>query len=300
MKQSAPYSSPHRIARVDVQNRTMLFYIGISAVCHIVMMAAFILMPALITPKRYIPSVVNVSLVSLPAPGGDSGTKATVVEKPAVETTAPPKPVPQPEPVKPAPQKPAETISIAPAQKTEKKVKESLKHKTFNPEKVIKESVSKLEKEVEETRHPSLEEALSRLKRQVEKEENRPQTAAGRGAGETGTGADRQTGSGMTSSAVRDRVRIYQAEIAYQVQKNWAYAGQLAGGRTDLEAALGIKIMPNGEISDIWFDQRSGNKHLDESAYRAIVKSNPLPPLPEGLFGTHYIVGLRFGPKGIK
>jgi colicin import membrane protein len=63
---------------------------------------------------------------------------------------------------------------------------------------------------------------------------------------------------------------------------------------------LGFKIKPNGEISDIWFDQRSGNTYLDESAYRAIVKSNPLPPLPKGLFGGDYTVGIRFGPKGIK
>jgi len=99
---------------------------------------------------------------------------------------------------------------------------------------------------------------------------------------------------------MQDRIRIYQAEIAYQIQRNWAFAEQLTGGRKDLEVALGIKILPDGKIDDIWFDQRSGNRHLDESAYRAIQKSSPLPPLPPDLFKDHYIVGLRFGPGGIK
>jgi TonB family protein len=93
---------------------------------------------------------------------------------------------------------------------------------------------------------------------------------------------------------------VYQAEIAYQVQKNWVFSELFSGGRTDLEAVLGFKIKPDGEISDIWFDQRSGNAHLDESAYRAIVKSSPLPPLPKGVFDGGYTVGIRFGPKGIK
>ena len=155
----------------------------------------------------------------------------------------------------------------------------------------------KLAKEVDEKRHPTLEDTLKRLKQEVEREDKKPRSGR---SGPVGTPSGRPGGSGLTSAQERDRVRIYQAEIAYQVQKNWAFSEQLAGGRTDIEAALGIKIMSDGEITDIWFDQRSGNRHLDESAYRAIVKSNPLPPLPQGLFGSQYTVGLRFGPGGIK
>ena len=108
------------------------------------------------------------------------------------------------------------------------------------------------------------------------------------------------TGRGLSAGQFQSRVQVYQAEIAYQVQKNWVFSELMSSGRTDLEAILGFKIRPNGEISDIWFDQRSGNTYLDESAYRAIVKSNPLPPLPAGLFNGDYTVGIRFGPKGIK
>ena len=175
-----------------------------------------------------------------------------------------------------------------------------MKHKTFKPSKVIKDAVSKMEKKVEETRPSKLEEAMNRLKQQVEKEDRSRKTDTGAGSGQAGTVIGSPRGSGLSSGQFRSRVQVYQAEIAYQVQKNWVFSELMSGGRTNLEAVLGFKIRPNGDISDIWFDQRSGNTYLDESAYRAIVKSNPLPPLPAGLFAGDYTVGIRFGPKGIK
>jgi colicin import membrane protein len=95
-------------------------------------------------------------------------------------------------------------------------------------------------------------------------------------------------------------VRQGAPEIQYQIQKNWAFSQQLAGDNTQLEAILAIKILRNGEIEDIWFDKKSGNTYLDESAYKAIVKSNPLPALPKDYMQSFYEIGLRFGPKGLK
>ncbi len=297
-KKEAPQTSSHRLASTKPENRILISFIAISAVLHLIFIAGIILVPALAPAKRYIPTVVDVSLVSLPAQG-TAPVEAVVPEKPEVLEAVPEKIEAKPEPVKPPPPppKPVEKVSIEPKPTASKKNKESLKHKTFKPSQVVKESVSKLEKEVEEKRQPTLEDTLKRLKREVEREDKKPR--AGR-TGPVGAPSGRPGGSGLTSAQERDRVRIYQAEIAYQVQKNWAFSEQLAGGRTDIMAAIGIKIMPDGEITDIWFDQRSGNRHLDESAYRAIVKSNPLPPLPQGLFGSHFTVGLRFGPGGIK
>jgi colicin import membrane protein len=298
MKKEAAHTSAKRITGTELENRRLIYFIAISAVLHLVLIAGIILVPALAPAKRYIPTVVDVSLVSLPAQGSEP-VETIVSEEPEIQAAVPEKVEVKPEPVKPPPPppKPVEKVSIEPVPKTSKKVKESLKHKTFKPSEVVKESVTKLAKEVDEKRHPTLEDTLKRLKREVAREDKKPRSGR---SGPVGTPSGRPGGSGLTSAQERDRVRIYQAEIAYQVQKNWAFSEQLAGGRTDIEAALGIKIMPDGEITDIWFDQRSGNRHLDESAYRAIVKSNPLPPLPQGLFGSQYTIGLRFGPGGIK
>jgi colicin import membrane protein len=307
MKKRASHAASSRIASVDVDNRTLFFYIGISLLLHIVLMTVFVVMPALTPSRRYIPSAVNVTLVSLPALG-NGAAKASTPETPVVESTVPEKPAAKKEPVvKPVPvktpppqPKPEAEVSTAPTPKPETKKKESLKHKTFKPSEVIKGAVSKMEKEVEETRPSKLEEALNRLKQQVENEDRSRKTDTGTGTGQAGTVIGSPSGSGLSSGQFRSRVQVYQAEIAYQVQKNWVFSELMSGGRTDLEAVLGFKIRPNGEISDIWFDQRSGNTYLDESAYRAIVKSNPLPPLPAGLFAGDYTVGIRFGPKGIK
>lgn len=298
MKKEAAHTSAKRITGTELENRSLIYFIAISAVLHLILIAGIILVPALAPAKRYIPTVVDVSLVSLPAQGSEP-VETVVSEEPEIQAAVPEKVEVKPEPVKPPPPppKPVEKVSIEPVPKTSKKVKESLKHKTFKPSEVVKESVTKLAKEVDEKRHPTLEDTLKRLKREVAREDKKPRSGR---SGPVGTPSGRPGGSGLTSAQERDRVRIYQAEIAYQVQKNWAFSEQLAGGRTDIEVALGIKIMPDGEITDIWFDQRSGNRHLDESAYRAIVKSNPLPPLPQGLFGSQYTIGLRFGPGGIK
>ncbi|MGW8186887.1 MAG: energy transducer TonB [Desulfobacterales bacterium] len=306
MKKRASHVASSRIASVDVANRTLFFYIGISVLLHIVLMTLFVVMPSFAPSRKYIPSAVNVTLVSLPALG-NGAAKAPAPENPAVEPAAPEKssakkePVVKPVPVKPPPPpKPEAEVSTAPTPKPETKKKESLKHKTFKPSEVIKDAVSKMEKEVGKTRPSKLEEALNRLKQQVEKEDRSRKTDTGGGTGQTGTVIGSPSGSGLSSGQFRSRVQVYQAEIAYQVQKNWVFSELMSGGRTDLEAVIGFKIRPNGEISDIWFDQRSGNTYLDESAYRAIVKSNPLPPLPAGLFAGDYTVGIRFGPKGIK
>ena len=303
MKKRASQAASSRIASVDVGNRTLFFYIGISLLLHIVLTAVFVLMPALTPSRRYIPSAVNVTLVSLPALG-NGADKAPVPEKPVVESTVPEKspvkmePIVKPAPVKPpAPSpKPEAEVSTAPTPKPERKKKESLKHKTFKPSKVIKDAVSKMEKEVEETRPSELEEALSRLKQQVEKEGRSRKTDTGQAGSVIGS----PRGRGFSSGQFRSQVQVYQAEIAYQVQKNWVFSELMSGGRKDLMTIIVFKIKPNGNISDIWFDQRSGNTYLDETAYRAIVKTNPLPPLPAGLFAGDYTVALRFTPKGIE
>jgi colicin import membrane protein len=276
--------------------RALVVGTAVSAVLHLGIVVAIALAPHLAPPRKINPNVVNVSLVSLPAPGpvaAGSGAAA------APKTTSPPPPPAKEKKPAVREEKPADgeqkPIAVAPPAV---KPKTSLKKKTYQPSKIVDEAVSRIEEKVEEHRHPSIEEALNRLQREVEK--GPAQTAKPGGNAREAPAAGGGGAVGTASVEAQQRLRIYQAEIAYQIQKNWAFSEQLAGGRSDLEAALGIKIMPDGEIRDIWFDQRSGNRHLDESAYRALVKSNPLPPLPQGLFDGPYTVGLKFDTKGLK
>ena len=113
-------------------------------------------------------------------------------------------------------------------------------------------------------------------------------------------GSGKSDGIGRGGKLGLEQIDIYKIEIASQIQKNWAYSEQLAGGRTDMEAWLVIKIMRNGQIKDIFFETKSGNAYFDESAYKAVQKSNPLPPLPKGYFRYFYDVGLHFTPSGLR
>jgi TolB protein len=74
----------------------------------------------------------------------------------------------------------------------------------------------------------------------------------------------------------------YIGEAAMTIESNWAYSEQLAGGGSERSVLLGVKVLANGEIADVWYDQKSGNRYLDEAARKAVLKSNPLPPFPPG------------------
>ncbi|MBW1827336.1 MAG: hypothetical protein JRI78_10240 [Deltaproteobacteria bacterium] len=132
--------------------------------------------------------------------------------------------------------KPSESISLNP----KKKVKTSLKKKTFKTEKVVKSAIDRIEKKVDESRPDQIKQAIARLEKQVEKtgpiDLNKNQQNI-RGSGLPG-------GTGADSKKVLELIDIYRIEIAYRIQKNWAFSDQLAGGRTDLEAWVAIKVLP--------------------------------------------------------
>ena len=126
--------------------------------------------------------------------------------------------------------------------------------------------------------------AIDQLKKEVEGEAG--VVASGGGAAK-----------GQISQRSLELLDIYHAEIWDQIQRNWAYAQEMAGSQTNLEAVIIVKIMRDGEIRDIWFEKRSGNSYFDDSVYKAVKKSNPLPPLPEGFLKPFYEVGFRFNPS---
>lgn len=279
-----------------------LFYpIAISMVCHLVFLLMVVFTPSIDrTPSRD-PSVINVSMVSFKNTAAESTQRPAVenktpkIEKPAVVT----KPT-----VAPPPKKTAKAVESPPP-----KTKTSLKKKTFQSTQVVKQAIRELEKRADEnTDVPSeaagpeqLKSALERLKKQVGQTEATRSTASETGqaddAGQTGAKIGRFNEQGRKTAELID---LYRIEIAYQIQKNWAFNEQMAGGDQSLAAAIVFKVMPDGEIRDIFFTDRSGNAYLDESAYRAIVKSNPVDGHPDGLAQPYVVMAIRFTPQGIR
>lgn len=276
--------------------RIPLFYpMAASFIGHLIFLAVFVFTPGMKTETKPLRSVINVSMVSFKKADVPATEKSVVKKRPT--HVKKPDVVKRPTPVEPSKKK--ETVV-----KPKPKPKTSLKKKTFKSTEVVKHALKEIEKEPEtpaqESSQPdALKSALDRLKKQVGEKEKTD--ASNKSAGSTGTQSGRRTG-GFNEGGKKEAelIDLYRLEIAFQIQKNWAFNDQLAGGDPSLAAAIVFKVMPDGEIRDLFFTDRSGNTHLDESAYRAIMKSNPVDSHPRGLKQPYVVMAIRFTPQGIR
>ena len=260
------------------------FPFSVSLAAHILLMALFVLTPSGTAKRIFMPSVISVTMVTLPTAAEPvptaAGTGRSVKKKAKRSVTK------------------AE-VSLAPkksGQVADKpKVIKSLKKKTFKPSKVVESALTRIEKTVEKERANAVAAAIDRLRSKVK---NQPAPDSPRADAEKQIGVPGKFK--VDSREVVKIIDIYRVEIAFQIQKNWAFSQSLAGSGKELSAEIVFRVMPDGEIRDIWFDKRSGNAYLDESARRAIMKTNPVSPHPEGLDKPFIPVGLRFTPEGIR
>ena len=256
---------------------------AISLFCHVALFIILMFAPGFATSRTPSLAYINVDLVTMSSPKTTLPPAKTKKQSSAENKSETPK-----IPVKETPEPVRETS--VPTSLKPKKIKRSLKRKTFKPEKVVKSAINRIKKDVEDSRSDEIKKAIARIKNEMEKagptELDKQQASEG-------------PGGGANSKKVLELIDIYRVEIAYRIQKNWAFSEQLAGGQTGLEAWVAIKIARTGEIKDIWFDKRSGNDYFDEAAKNAIRKSNPLPPLPSGYMRPYVEAGFHFTPKGL-
>ena len=257
---------------------------SVSFAAHILLIAFFIFTPEGTPRKMLLPPVISVTMVTLPTaaepvPSPTAARRSTVKKKP--------RPVKKAD-VSLAPQKPA-------AAEEKPKVIKSLKKKTFKPTKVVESALTRIEKTVAEEQANAVQAAIDRLRNKVQ-DQPAPDTPRANAQKQIGIPGKIK----IDSKEVVEIIDIYRVEIAFQIQKNWAFSQSLAGEGKHLSAEIVFRVMPDGEIRDIWFDKRSGNAYLDESARRAIMKTNPVSPHPAGLSKPFIPVGLRFTPEGIK
>jgi protein TonB len=84
-------------------------------------------------------------------------------------------------------------------------------------------------------------------------------------------------GSG-TGSPFGNRFGWYEQLLRERVASKWR--SQELDARIRNKVAVMFEIMRDGSIRNVKVSQSSGNFALDQSAQRAILMSNPLPPLP--------------------
>ncbi len=279
-------------------------YMGISLGCHLIIMVCMIMVSGFNGCERrsFSSQVINVDLVSLPGlPPGGGPPAPPRMSQPEEKPPAPAKKavnVPSPKaPVPVAPVEPA-AIPMAKAKPTDK-VKTALKEKTFNPGQSVEKAIARLEKKVDQKETTdsrettdSVSQAIARLR---EAEQNSRQSVTVSGGQGSGPGLG---GGGGGSQKELEAIDIYKLELRYHILKNWVFSSQLAGTEEELKTVIGISIEADGRITDTWFDHRSGNEYYDDSAHKAVLKSDPLPRLPEGF--KSYTVGLEFTPSDLR
>jgi len=275
--------------------------IAISLACHLLFLLLFVVTPNLRFEKPPARSVINVSMVSFKKTSQQADTRpATTKKTPKVQKAPPVKAVKKPPAVKKASPKVAKP---APKPKT------SLKKKTFKSTQVVKRAIQQMEEKVavqsaeksQETQPEPLQSALDRLRQQVDKAETDRTKQAESSAEASGAKAGGKKGAfNEDGKKTAEMIDLYRLEVAFQIQKNWSFNEQLAGGNGSLVAAIVFKVMPDGEIRDIFFTDHSGNTYLDDQSYKAIVKSNPVDGHPPGLNRPYVEMGVRFTPQGLR
>ncbi len=308
-------------------------YLGISVFAHALFFLASIWLVQFEVPGAF-SSVVQVDLVSF-APGEPGGREPVSVREPGDRNDLPPEPpdtapepvaasevvIPETEPSQQAKEpepvatltpdvslktkpknlqelmaaqdkKPPEQKKDPPApkpdpQKEQEKVRQARAEQAARAE---QEAARKAEQEAAQKKE-QLSQAMERLARAVETQDK--ETSA-RGTG-TGPAAGSGTGGGGKAGTPLD---LYKIVLQAEIQRNWVFNELLAGLDQNLEVRILIKILKNGEIRDIIYDTRSGNRYLDQSARRAIERASPLPPLPKGM--ASYDVVVIFTPKGLR
>ncbi len=287
----------------DNINRMGFFYIGASILAHLLFLVALLFLQN-VHFTRPLPPVIQVDLISFaPEPvfenmsGGQTDPEEKAVnpktditaEPTEVNTntqTSPPVEVVTKKPdisLKTKPKNLQELIDSQP-KKEEKKPEKQPEKKAVEPEKKKPEDPAPKNNE-------QISVALGRLEKLVQ--EQQQSRAAGQGTASELDGA--LQGSGRKNYTPID---LYNMVLASAISQNWVFNDRLANMDKSLETTVLITILKSGQIREVFFETRSGNNYLDESAEKAIRKADPLPELPKGY--SIYKVGVIFTPKGLK
>jgi colicin import membrane protein len=156
-----------------------------------------------------------------------------------------------------------------------KKVEEKRKPRV-SPSKLIDEAVSKIEKKVKTKEKDHLNQAIAKL--------------------ETKAQAHEKTGSGGGDAVSGITMRLYQLEVEERIKSNWSYAvgPETSKSLKDLEAIVVVGVKNNGSITRTSLKKKSSSARFDDSVLKAVKRSDPLPPFPEGYRKTNDEIEITF------
>jgi len=302
-------SEAHQLQHIKSPEEAWHWYALASLACHIFVIAVVVFFPfsSVSMPEFSDRNVIEVDLASVPPQVNTPLPPKSSVDKGQSEPSQPKEPADDAfasEETAAGPEKPKKSgpsvkkarkknfdpsdYQVKKPEKPGPKIKSAMKDKTIRTAAVHKSVVERMKEESGDSRPWSVKERIDELKSEVPGQDRRlkDRTTAHLKGGARGRPTD------MT------QIQVYQAEVAVRLKNNWVFSEKLAGQTQGLESRLLIEILPDGSITDVMYEKRSGNKYLDQSAYKTVMKCDPLPPLPEGYKKYHLMVG--FTPSGLK
>jgi TonB family protein len=146
---------------------------------------------------------------------------------------------------------------------------------------LIDSAIAKIEKKVKTDDRDHVEKAISELGKKVE----------------GGTGSRGGMAGGQGSVGIP--IRIYQMEVENRIKGNWSYAVAVKDLKK-LQAIVVVKVKQDGTILESWFKERSGDTIFDQSVLKAVEKSDPLPPFPEGYLKSYDEIEINFNLRDLE
>jgi colicin import membrane protein len=150
-----------------------------------------------------------------------------------------------------------------------------------------------------------IDEALSKIKKKVKAEEKKEEVDPLRQAiskleSKARIAGERPSDGGAAGDGIT--LRIYQMEVEEKIKSNWSYPVAFSNTQKQegLQAVVVVKVRSNGTILEYRFKNRSSSAMFDQSVLRAVERSDPLPPFPEGYNRTMEEIEITFNLKELE
>ena len=198
-------------------------------------------------------------------------------------------PVPIPEPHIPPPSAPKEekTKPVEKIKSIDKPKRDDIVEKVKKKER-DKESLHRIQEALEEIRRKA---ALDEIQKRMTKREVTPPTPP------SPSPSPSPAAPPALSPSLREaKLNEYYGLLWAKIKQSWTLPENILKERVDLEAIIIIIIERDGRIQKSWFEKKSGNALYDQMAMRAVIKADPLPPIPKELNQESLEIGIRFFP----
>lgn len=261
----------HSNSVVEMGWRPMLV---LSVLFHLAIFSVVLFVPEAMPTRRFEGVVYSVNLVEMPA-GTDlklrgTSTKTGTKGKTIVKTDARAKRIKE--------QK-KEKKPLVIAKRTVKSKASTIKKAKVSPSEMIDRAISRIEKKVKSEEKPDIDRAITKLESELGNHY---------GPGPT---------EGRPISGIP--IQIYQMEVEDRIKSNWSYPVALQG-KKDLEAIVVLMVKRDGTILKTEMKKGSLDPIFDQSVMRAVKRSDPLPPFPEGYKKSYDEIEINFNLKDLQ